>query len=398
MRIKEVKARKIINSKNDETIEVQVKSDDYIGIGSVGSGTSKSKFEVVDYPKKGVDFVVDFFNKNIKKELEKMQINSFSDLDKVERVFNAKDVKMDKLGGNVIVATEFAILKAISKDRVWEFLGKAKKMPMPLGNCIGGGKHAINGPDFQEFLLLPKTKKFNEAVFANNQIYNIMEKELKRHDKTFFGRKTFENAWCPNLNNVKILDILNKFAQRIAKQYKIEIKLGIDVAASEIWNGRKYQYKKFARFREKRALSKEMQIKYIEKLMNNYDLLYVEDPLHEEDFDGFRELNKKLCFICGDDLIATNIERLDKAIEGKIISAVIVKPNQIGSLIKTKKLVDYARKNRLITVMSHRSGETNDNIIAHLAVGWNMPIIKTGISGGERISKLNELIRINEVL
>jgi len=400
MRIKELKARRIVDSKNNYAVEVSVKGDEGIGIGSIGSGTSKGKYEVNDYPKRNIDFVINYFNNNIRKKFENVQINSFDDLDKIERVFKAEDstLNLEKLGGNIILASEFAILRAASKGDIWRFLSNKGKMPMLLGNCIGGGRHAINGPDFQEFLLLPKTKNFNEGVFVNNEVYKLSEIELRKHDKNFLGTKTIENAWCPGLNNIQILDILSKISKRISREYKIDIRIGLDVAANSLWNGRRYQYKKFARLMQKRALNEEMQIKYIQKLIENYELVYVEDPLNEENFEGFKELNKGACLISGDDLIATNIDRLNKAAREKSISAVIIKPNQIGSLLKTKEVVDFAKKNKIVPVISHRSNETNDDMIAHLAVGWEIPIIKTGISGGERLAKINELIRINENL
>ena len=189
--------------------------------------------------------------------------------------------------------------------------------------------------------------------------------------------------------------MLNKFRERIEKEYKVKINLGIDLAASGLWNGRKYQYRNYSRFRQKRVLSREDQIGFVKKLINNYDLKYVEDPLHDEDIDGFKEL-KGDCLIVGDDLIATNLDRIRMAQEA--INGVIIKPNQIGSLLKAKAVVDFARNKKMKIIVSHRSGETEDSVLAHLAVGWEADYIKTGIVGGERTAKLNELLRISETI
>lgn len=398
MRIKKIVARKIVNSMALPCVEVEVIGEDKTqGKASIGQGVSTGKYEVNAYSKKGINYTIGYFNNNLIRQIENIQINSFEDLEKIENIFKAHDPTqtLENLGGNIVIATELAILKAKTDGQIWKISTEKNKLPLPLCNCIGGGKHSgVNSPDIQEFLILPKTNDFKEAIFTASEIYNRLEKELKRRDKTFLGRRDLENAWVPNLNNVEILSILNNTIEKISKQYKTEVKVGLDVAASSLWNGRKYQYKKFAKFQQKNTLSREAQIKFIEKLIRNYDLSYVEDPLQEDDFQGFEELNKTSCLICGDDLIATNLARLKKA-NRKTISAVIIKPNQIGSLIKTKEVVDYAKKEKITPVISHRSLETEDNSIAHLAVAWEIPIIKTGIAG-IAIAKLNELIRISE--
>jgi len=163
-----------------------------------------------------------------------------------------------------------------------------------------------------------------------------------------------------------------------------------------LWNGRKYEYKKFSKLESKRNLSREEHIEFISKVISNYKLDYIEDPFEENDFEGFRELNKGLGIIAGDDIISTRIDRLKE--NEKKISAVIIKPDQIGSLVKTKELIDYCFKNKIMPILSHRTGASNDSIISHLAVGWELPMIKLGLIGGERINRLNELIKIKENL
>ena len=398
MKIKEIKARKIFDSNGRDAVEIELTSDVRKATASIGSGTSVGKYEVVSYPEK-IESVINLFNKEINTSLKGIQINTFDDLDKVERYVKGHDFSdnMKNIGGNALVALELAILKTISLDPMYTVLGERKitKMPMPLGNCIGGGKHSGGkGPDIQEFLILPKVKDFEAAADINIDVYYKVREELKKRDKNFLNVRNMEGGWQCSMSNLEIISMLNKIVDNVAKEYKADIKIGLDVAGNEIWNGRRYEYKNFSRVTPKKNLSKEEQIEFIRKLIKNNNLAYVEDPLHEDDFGGFEELNKDTEVICGDDLIATNPERI-KLAENRI-SYVIIKPNQIGSLLKTKEVVMMAKKMKIMPVISHRSGETNDDSLAHLAVGWECPMIKTGIVGGERVSKINELLAINE--
>ena len=391
MKIKEVKARKILNSKGEETIEVEVNGFK----ASIGNGTSTGKFEVNALPE-DINKVIRNFN-NISREILSLSFDNIDDLEKVERFLRAEDVSSDfkEIGGNLLVNLQLAILKAASEGKVYELLGGIKKFPLPIGNIIGGGRHAgINGADIQEFLIIPRAKTIDDAIFINAKFHSFIKDKIGKIDKTFNFGRDIEGAWCPTLNNYEVLDLLKKNKEKIEKEYKIKIDLGIDMAASGLWNGRKYQYRNYSRFNKKRVLSSKDQIAFVRKLISNYDLKYVEDPLHEEDFDGFKELKNEKAMIVGDDLTVTNIERVKKAQNS--ISAVIIKPNQIGSILKTKEVIDFAKSRDIKTVLSHRGGDTEDNILAHLAVGFGVDYIKTGIVGGERTSKLNELLRLNE--
>ena len=258
---------------------------------------------------------------------------------------------------------------------------------MLLGNCVGGGAH-IKGraPDIQEFLLLPRTKSPKEGKFLNLYIHGVIKKKLGK------CKKTLENAWAPNMSNIEILEIIKKLVQETEEKFGIKIDRGLDVASNSFYNKGYYHYYNYSEKIKTMRLDPEGQLKFMKSIITDYGLKYVEDPFEQNDFERFGKLSGAL--ICGDDLICTNLERLKKAINN--INAVIVKPNQIGSLIKTKDLIDFAKANDITSVISHRSGETYDNTISHLAVGWNIPIIKTGIIGEERLSKINELIKIEE--
>ena len=387
MIIKEISAKKILNSRNEETIEVIVDSDIGKGIGRAPSGKSTSSKEVKAFPQ-GVSEAVNFVNNTLSKELINFNLEKFDDFKKLENLLKKHDKSEDlnKIGGNLIIALEFAMLNCFKQP--WKFINpEAKQLPRPLGNVIGGGAHVKGGTDFQEFLLTSfNANDFSKSVDANNLIHKLVKKRLG----FFFNKKTDEGAWAPNLTESEILDILSEITRAVSKKTNIDVKIGLDVAASNIYNDKNYVYKN-------KTLTRDEQIDYITELVEQHHLVYVEDPLEENDFKGFNELTKKLksrCFICGDDLIATNPSLLKKHLED--VNAVIVKPNQIGSLIKTKEFVDLAKKHKITTIISHRSGETMDATISQLAVGFNIPFIKCGISGKEREIKLEELKKIEK--
>lgn len=394
MIIEEIKAKKISDSLSRETIEVIVKSDVCIGIGSIGSGVSVGAHEAKPFPKQGVRFAVDFLTDL--EELKGVEIKKFMDLEKIEEILKRYDSSKNwsKIGGNSVVALEFAILNCLRPT--WKFLGNGEvKLPRPLGNCVGGGAHVrLKGkfPDIQEFLIVaPKTDTFFDANFSNKRIYDVVKKKLNS------GKVDYEGALITNKSNLEILDILSGVVERMSLELGFEIQLGLDFAGSRLWDRMRYVYRNFSADVEKKILNREKQIDFVEKLVKDYNLYYVEDPLHENDFEGFKILKERLkekCLVAGDDLICTNYERFKEHLN--CVSAIIVKPNQIGSLLELKKVVDLAAKNKIKAVISHRAGETNDVTIAHLAVGWQLPLIKCGIKGRERKIKLTELEKIEE--
>ena len=386
MIIEKIKARIIINSRGEKAIEIEVNN----AYASAPSGASKGKNEVVAFPKEVEDVVKDF--NSVKDKFLGLKIESFEDLDQVEEVFFSLG-GFERFGGNTLVALEFAILKALAKHYrlpLFKVLNPEVKevVPRPLGNVIGGGAHALwRGPDFQEFLILPKTKTVREAVFLNAKIHRELGQILKERDKGFLGAKNDEGAWVTTLKIEEILEILSEIKE------KYNVKIGVDVAASQLYKNGKYILRK-----ENKEFSREEWIEYIKELIETYGLYYIEDPLYEEDFEGFAEVNKTKALVVGDDLTVTNIKRVMKAYEKRSVKGVIIKVNQIGSVLKAYEVVEFCKKKGLVPIVSHRSGETEDNTIAHLAVAWEVPIIKTGVVQGERIAKLNELIRIEEWL
>ncbi len=266
----------------------------------------------------------------------------------------------------------------------------AEEMPYPLGNVIGGGKHAEGSTSIQEFLIIPVgAKNFFEAQLTNTRVHKKLKEIFK--ERGIFAAKGDEGAWACQISDEDAFEILSEAIGRVEDEYGVKVRMGIDIAASELWDGKYYVYKD-------KKLTTEEQISYVAELVDRYDLLFVEDPLHEEDFEGFAELTKQVkAIVCGDDLLVTNVKRIKKAIELNSVNSVLIKPNQIGTLSDTVDAVKLTKDNGWKVVFSHRSGETEDETLAHLAVAFNATLIKTGVVGGERIAKLNELIRIEEM-
>jgi enolase len=264
---------------------------------------------------------------------------------------------------------------------------------------LGGGKHAGKGtPDIQEFLALPtKCSTFREAFEANINVHRKVGELLKKKVPTFTGGKGDEGAWAPQLGDEKALEVVVEAAERVSEEMGVNVRVGLDVAASSFWDPKKRRYLYVA---EGRTLGDGDQVDYILKLVKKYRLVYVEDPVHEDDFEGFAELTKKVkgCIICGDDLFVTNKKKLECGIRVKAANAIIIKPNQVGTITDAYETLELAKRSGVTPVLSHRSGETCDCHLAHLAVGFGCPIIKTGVLGGERAAKLNELIRIELAL
>jgi enolase len=386
--IKEVSAREILDSRGEKTILVSIKNDKGKTFSaSSPSGKSTGKYEVKPYKKSLEEDVNEI--KEFKEYFSEEILEKFEDLKMVE------DILDGHVGANTLFAFESAVLKAIAhekKKEVWELINpqarELKKFPRLVGNCVGGGKHSnIKGkkPDFQEFLLVPDLKSPQKSEIKNKEAKEKTEFSIKRKDKNFNGQKNDEDAWMVSLNEKEVLDILRE----------LNIPFGVDVASSGFYHRGKYHY-------ENPMLKRETdeQLEYIGNLIKNYNLFYIEDPFNEEDFESFAKLLKKYSnsLIVGDDLTVTNSKRFEKAIKMKSINAIIVKPNQCGSLLEVKKVCDMARENNIKIIFSHRSGETEETILADLAFGFHADFFKCGITGKEREAKINRLIQIEKSL
>jgi enolase len=311
-----------------------------------------------------------------------------------------------RIGGNTASALSIAIARAAAhslKVPLYRFLATDTgpfKLPLPLGNIIGGGAHAAGPtPDMQEHLVLPvSATRFKEAVRLNTLVHEETGRLLAKKDKNFTGGSDDERAWAADLNDYQALEVLSDACQKINRETGAEFRLGLDLAADRLWDNNQ---KKYVYSREGTARNTDEQLAHIEMLIRTFNLGYIEDAFHSNDYEAFAELNKSAgqrCLVCGDDLLATNMARTAHAVKQGSVNAMIIKVNQIGTLTDARKTTEYAQSQRLKTIISHRSGETEDAAIAHVGVGWQCAGIKTGVLGGERLAKLNELIRIEEEL
>ncbi len=385
MIIKEVRAKKIKDSRNEDSIEIFVKSDIGKAKASAPTGKSKGKFEK-EYYKGNLNQVIKKINSFEK--LNGVEINNFNDLKKVERIFN--------FGSNPNVALEYAILKNFKKP-FKKFNFGYRNFPIPLGNSIGGGLHTKNRrkPDFQEFLVyVENCRKFNDRVKVNLLVYNEIKKYLTLNDKSFKGKRNDEGAWISGFSNIEILDLLKKVCDKVSSRTNYSVRIGIDVAASSFYKKGKYVYNNYSSKKRKCVLTRAEQIEFLGHIISKYNIGYLEDPLDETDFEGFKKLKKRTngCLVVGDDLTVTRLKRVGKAKGG--IDAVIVKPNQVGSLIEVKKVVEFCKLNTIKTIFSHRSGETKEDFLADLCYMFGGDFLKAGIYGKERIVKYNRLKKI----
>lgn len=401
--IEDVIPRKVFNSRGEETIEIDVITTSGFGRASAPAGKSRGKAEAVYYPQGGVEQAVKKVEELVAPEIVGLNANFQEEIDRtLHEIDGSKDFKV--IGGNTAFAISLAVAEAAANSYdslLFQYLGgqMAHELPYPLGNAISGGQHTQGKtPDIQEFLVLSHgAGSFLEAATANAQVHRKIGDVLGKKDKLFNGGKSDEGAWIANIENLQALEVLADACEEVGSDLGFECGLGIDVAASYLWNGkeRKYVYK-----RERKKRNSGEQLDFLLELIKKYHLLYVEDPFHEEDFDSFAELTKKTkdCLICGDDLFTTNNERLSHGIKKSAANAIIIKVNQIGTLTDASETVEMAKANGYLPIIAHRSGDTCDWHIAQLAVALRCPIIKTGIAEGARIAKINELIRIEEFL
>ena len=401
--IEDLIARKIFNNRGEETIEVDVITTSGFGRASAPAGKSRGKAEVAYYPQGGVDQAVKKVDELVAPELAGLNSDFQEEIDStLHEIDGTTNFKL--LGGNTAFAVSVGNAEAAANSHgllLFQFLGgnTANTLPYPLGNTISGGQHTRGkAPDIQEYLALPHgAETFMEAATANAQIHKRIGEALKKKDRLFNGGKSSEGAWIANIDNLDAFEIISKACEEVGNELDFECGFGIDVAASSLWKEKeeKYVYQCDGKKRDAGE-----QLEFLLDLIEKYHLAYVEDPFHEEDFDNSAKLTKKTknCLICGDDLFATNNERLNHGIKLNAANAIIIKINQIGTLTDALEAIENAQRHGYATVMSHRSGDTCDWHIAQLAVAFKCPIIKTGVVEGARIAKINELIRIEHFL
>ncbi|MDN7024175.1 phosphopyruvate hydratase [Methanoculleus sp. FWC-SCC1] len=392
--IEEISVRTILDSRGNATVEADIYTASGFGRAAAPSGASTGTYEAkVRPPAEAVENARQHLIPSLIGEDSRDQITFDALLREIDGTAD-----FSSIGANVAVALSLACAKAAASSlglEIFRYLGGtfSSKTPLPLGNVIGGGAHATDATDIQEFLVVPTgAADAEEAVFANAAVHRTVKDLLKKMGKGC--GKGDEGAWAPRIEDAQAFEIISEAIGIVSDEMNVEINIGIDVAASEFFDGEAYRYRE-------RSRSSEEQIAYMADLVDRYGLVYIEDPLTEEDFDGFADLTAQVgdrCLICGDDLFVTNVDRIMRGIEKRAANCVLIKPNQIGTLTDTFEAIRLAGANGMETVMSHRSGETTDTTIAHLATAFECIFLKTGVVGGERIAKLNELIRIEELI
>ncbi|MDG6258093.1 MAG: phosphopyruvate hydratase [Methanomicrobiaceae archaeon] len=386
--------RSILDSRGNATVEADIFTENGFGRAAAPSGASTGMYEAKVLPPKEA---IENAEKLVIPDLLGRDAADQAGFDILLREIDGTP-NFSAIGANVSVALSLANAKAAAcafDQDLFRYLGGvyAADTPLPLGNVIGGGAHAANATDIQEFLIVPTgAVDAEEAVFVNALVHRQIKQLLIERGKGC--GKGDEGAWAPQIGDIEAFELIQEAISAVSDENMVEIDMGIDVAASELWKDDVYVYKDARR-------SREDQVAYMAELVDRFALVYVEDPLQEEDFEGFADLTEQVkdrCLICGDDLFVTNADRIEEGIEKGSANAVLIKPNQIGTLTDTYEAIRLAQAHGMETVMSHRSGETTDMTIAHLATAFGCIYLKTGVVGGERIAKLNELIRIEELI
>ena len=406
----DILAREILDSRGNPTVEVDVILEDgTLGRAAVPSGASTGAHEAVElrdgdssrYLGKGVLKAVEFVNGEIADALVGADALEQVELDEVMIELDGTPNK-SRLGANAILGVSLAIAKAaadFTSQPLYRYIGgtSARTLPVPMMNIINGGEHADNPIDIQEFMIMPvSAKNIKHAIQIGAEIFHTLKKELSAAGhNTGVGD---EGGFAPNLNSTK--DALNFIMSSIEKAgYKPgeDVYLALDCAASEYYSDGIYNYKG-----EGKKLNSKENAEYLTDLVNNYPIISIEDGMDEDDWDGWKELTNLIgnkCQLVGDDLFVTNSERLKKGISNGSANSILIKVNQIGTLTETLEAVDVAHRAGYTSVMSHRSGETEDATIADLAVATNCGQIKTGsLARSDRLAKYNQLIRIEESL
>jgi enolase len=393
--VTDVRLRRVLDSRANATVEADVLTESGgFGRAAAPSGASTGEHEAIELDAE------EAIAKAREHAVPRLVGEVYAgDQRSVDAALHAADGTDDfsGIGANSAVAISMAAAKAgadMLGAPLYQHLGGAfrgENFPVPLGNAIGGGEHAADATDIQEFLAAPVgAPSVADAVFANAAVHDEVHEILT--DRGIPAGKGDEGAWAPSIDDEEAFEIMAEATENVSDRVGFEIGFGLDVAAAEMFEDGEYQY-------SDRTRSTDEQIEYVADLVREYDLVYVEDPLDENDFEAFAELTDRVgerTLICGDDLFVTNTERLADGIERGSANSILIKPNQIGTLTDAFDAIELATRNGLEPVVSHRSGETEDTTIAHLAVATDAPFIKTGAASGERTAKLNELIRIAE--
>ncbi|MBQ8193313.1 MAG: phosphopyruvate hydratase [Bacilli bacterium] len=401
-KIKEIYAREILDSRGNPTVEVELTLECGIkSLASVPSGASTGKNEAIElrdndkerYHGKGVLKAVNNVNNIIRKALLGKDSLNQREIDNIMIELDGTYNK-ENLGANAILGVSLANLKAAAmynSKELYEYLGETYSMPKCMMNILNGGAHASNKLDFQEFMIVPSKEDYRENLRMGSEIFNTLKNVLK--ERNLLCGVGDEGGFAPNIDNaIEALEIISDAISKSGYKLGEDVYIALDVAASEFYVDEIYKL-------EGKDYTKEELVNYYEELVSKYHIISIEDGMAEEDYEGWKLLTERLSNIqlVGDDLFVTNKELLKKGIDMGIANAILLKVNQIGTVSETIDTINLARENNYKTIISHRSGETEDNYISDFAVGLNLGQIKTGsLSRGERTSKYNRLLRIEE--
>ena len=407
MNIKNIIGREILDSRGNPTVEVDVILDNGVmGRACVPSGASTGEREALEmrdgdksrFNGKGVLNAVNNVNTVLRDNLIGMDVTKQKEIDYKMLELDGTKTK-SKLGANAILGVSMACLKAAAiacGKELYEYVGNGKTLPVPMMNIINGGAHADNSLDFQEYMIIPQRDTIHERVRVGAEVFHSLKNVLK--EKGYATSVGDEGGFAPNLKtNKEGFELITEAVKRAGYEPGKDVCYAIDVAASEFYSDGKYNLAG-----EGKVLSTDELIKYYEDLVNTYPIISIEDPVDENDWEGFSKVTELLgdrIQLVGDDLFVTNKECLQKGIDNKAGNAILLKVNQIGTITETLETIELAKAHNYKTVISHRSGETEDTTIADLAVGLDLGQIKTGsMSRTDRICKYNQLMRIEEEL
>ena len=404
MKIVDVIGREILDSRGNPTVEVDVILENGIrGRAAVPSGASTGEREALEmrdgderYLGKGVLNAVNNVNTIIRDAVIGMDAANQKDLDYAMIALDGTETK-SKLGANAILGVSMAALRASAINEgkeLYEYIGNGKTLPYPMMNIINGGAHADNNLDFQEFMIIPQRDTIHERVRVGAEVFHSLKKVL--NGKGYFTGVGDEGGFAPNLgSNKEGFELIVEAIEKAGYESSKDVKIAIDVAASEFYKDGKYHV-------DGKELSTDELIEFYEELVNTYPIVSIEDPVDENDWEGFTKITERIgdrVQLVGDDLFVTNKKCLQMGIDKKAGNAILLKVNQIGTITETIETIELAKVNGYKTIISHRSGETEDNTIADLAVGLDLGQIKTGsMSRTDRICKYNQLMRIEEYI
>ena len=399
-KITSVEGRILFNSRGSKTIEVDIISDNkFLGRVCSPSGASVGKYEAVSFPNENPEESLKILKQNSEKfiGLESSDLKIIHDT--LKSLDNSNNYSI--IGGSLAFAVTIASMESASKaleQPLFKTLstGSEFKFPIPIGNILGGGAHAGPGtPDIQEILICATgAKTIEDAIETNLAVHKELRKVLQKQDPSFTNGRGDEGGWAPKLENLKALEVSAKACENLGFTLGKEVALGVDFASSTQWNEEKgkYLYDR-AGFEN----STGEQIDFAANIIDKFKLIYAEDAVHEEAFEDMAELTAKFpnTLVTGDDLTVTSKDILTKAIKVKACNAAILKVNQAGSLYDALEFADVANQNNVKLITSHRSGESTDSQISHIGIATNSKMLKVGVVGGERIAKLNELLRLS---